>query len=64
MAGEGGKATLATAPNADITRDVLCTLKTRIDVDGSTFLVKVKSHIGEPIKEQADDLAKKRSTRT
>ena len=38
--GEGGKATLTTAPNADIMREVLCTLRT----GGSTFLVKVKSY--------------------
>lgn len=55
--GKVGKATLATAPNADIMREVLCTLRTRIDAGGSTFLVKVKSHRGEPINEQADDLA-------
>ena len=55
--GEGGKATLATASNADIMREVLCTLRTRIEAGGSTFLVKVKSHRGEPINEQADDLA-------
>ena len=55
--GEGGKANLATKPNADIMREVLCTLRTRIDAGGSTLLVKVKSHRGEPINEQADDLA-------
>ena len=55
--GEGGKATLATAPNADIMREVFYTLRTRIDAGGSTLLVKVKSHRGEPINEQANDLA-------
>ena len=55
--GEGGRTTLAKEPNADIMREVLCTLRTRIDADGSTFLVKVKSHRGEPINEQTDDLA-------
>ena len=47
--GEGGKATLATAPNADIMREVLCTLRMRIAVGSATFLIKVKSHRGEPI---------------
>ena len=55
--GEGGKATLATAPNADIMREVLCSLRMRIAAGSATFLVKVKSHRGEPINEQADDLA-------
>ena len=54
---EGGKATLETGPNASIMREVLCTLGTRIDAGSSTFLVKMKSHRGEPINEQADDLA-------
>jgi len=55
--GEGGKATLATTPNADIMREVLCSLRMRIAAGSATFLVKVKSHRGEPINEQADDLA-------
>ena len=55
--GEGGKATLATAPNADIMREVLCSLRMRITAGSATFLIKVKSHRGEPINEQADDMA-------
>ena len=55
--GEGGKATLATTPNADIMREVLCMLKTRIAAGSATFLIKVKSHRGGPINEQVDDLA-------
>ena len=51
--GEGGNATLATSPNADIMREVLCTLRTRITAGSATFLIKVKSHRGEPINEQA-----------
>ena len=35
--GEGGKDTLSTAPNANIMREVLCTLRTRVDAGGSTF---------------------------
>ena len=54
--GEGGKVTLATAPNADIMREVLCTLRMRIAAGSATFLIKVKSHRGEPINEQADDM--------
>ena len=55
--GEGGKVTLVTSPNADIMREVLCTLRTRITAGSATFLINVKSHRGEPINEQADDLA-------
>ena len=55
--GEGGKATLAMSPNADIMREVLCTLRTRIAAGRTIFLIKVKSHRGEPINEQAEDLA-------
>ena len=55
--GEGGKAMLATAPNADIIREVLCTLRMRIAAGSATFLIKEKSHRGEPINEQADDMA-------
>ena len=55
--GERGKATLATAPNADIMQEVSCTLRTRIEAGGCTFLVKVKSQRGEPINEQVDDMA-------
>ena len=35
--GKGGKVTLSTAPNANIMREVLCTLRTRVDAGGSTF---------------------------
>ena len=68
MAGSWGReatplCTLATAPKADMMRQVLrtlTTLQTRIEAGGCTFLVKVKSHRGEPINEQADDLAEER----
>ena len=38
-------------------REVLCTLRTRIAAGSATFLIKVKSHRGEPINEQANDMA-------
>ena len=55
--GEGGKATLATAPNADIMREVLCSLRMRITVGSATFLIKVKSHRGQPmnVQDMADE---------
>ena len=39
-------------PNVDIMREVLRTLRARIQAGIATFLVKVKSHRGEPINEQ------------
>ena len=50
--GKGGKATLATAPDADILREIVCLLTQRVRAGRATFLIKVKSHRGEPINEQ------------
>jgi ribonuclease HI len=49
--GQGGKATLATAPDADILREIVCLLTQRVRAGRATFLIKVKSHRGEPINE-------------
>jgi ribonuclease HI len=55
--GQGGKATLAIAPDADILREIVCLLTQRVRAGRATFLIKVKSHRGEPINERADTLA-------
>ena len=55
--GQEGKATLATAPDADILREIVCLLTQRVRAGRATFLIKVKSHRGEPINERADTLA-------
>jgi len=55
--GQGGKATLATAPDADILREIIFLLTQRVRAGRATFLIKVKSHRGEPINERADSLA-------
>jgi hypothetical protein len=57
--GQGGKTTLATAPDADILREIVCLLTQRVRSGRATFLIKVKSHRGEPINERADTLAEK-----
>jgi Cft2 family RNA processing exonuclease len=57
--GQGGKATLATAPDADILQEIVCLLTQRMRAGRATFLIKVKSHRGEPINERADTLAEK-----
>jgi ribonuclease HI len=55
--GQGGKATLATASDADILRKIVCLLTQRVRAGRTTFLTKVKSHRAEPINERADTLA-------
>ena len=55
--GQGGKATLATAPDADILQEIVCLLTQRVRAGRVTFLIKVKSHRGELINERADTLA-------
>jgi ribonuclease HI len=57
--GQGGKATLATVPDADILREIVCLPTQRVRAGRATFLIKVKSHRGEPINERADTLAER-----
>ena len=52
--GQGGKATLGTAPDADILHEIVCLLTQRVRAWRVTFLIKGKSHRGEPINERAD----------
>jgi ribonuclease HI len=55
--GEGHRATLADKVNADILKESIETLRQKGRNRGSTFLVKVKAHRGEPLNEKADDNA-------
>jgi ribonuclease HI len=55
--GHGGKVTLDTAPDADILQQLILLPRQRVRAGRTTFLVKVKSHRGEPINERADTLA-------
>ena len=56
--GQGGKATLAAAQDADILQEIVCLLLIqRVRAGRATFLIKVKLHRGEPIHERADTLA-------
>jgi len=57
--GEGGKATLVGAPDADILAAAIETLRKRIAAGTTTFLVKVKAHRGEPANEGAEILVDK-----
>ena len=52
--GEGGKATLVGAPDADILLEVIEELQKGTTTGTATFLVKVKAHRGEPANEEAD----------
>jgi len=55
--GEGGKATLVGAPDADILAVAIEIVRKRIAAGTATFLVKVKAHRGEPVNEGAYILA-------
>jgi len=55
--GEGGKATLVGAPDADILAAAIEILRKRTATGTATFLVKVKAHRGEPANERANILA-------
>ena len=57
--GEGGKATLIGAPDADILLEAIEELRKRTTAGAATFLVKVKAHRGEPANEEADIQADK-----
>jgi len=57
--GEGGKATLMGAPDADVLAAAIEILRKRIAVGTATFFVKVKAHRGEPANEEAVILAYK-----
>jgi len=52
--GEGGKAPLVGAPDADILAAAIKILPKRIAAGTATFLIKVKAHRGEPANERAD----------
>jgi len=58
-AGEGEKATLVGAPDADILREAIEELWKRTTAGAATFLIKVKAHRGEPANEKADIQADK-----
>jgi len=49
--GEGGKATLVGAPDADIVLEAIKELRQRTTAGAATFRVKVKAHRGEPANE-------------
>ena len=53
--GEGGKATLVGAPDADILAAAIEILRKRITEGTATFLVKVKAHRGEPANVATDE---------
>ena len=57
--GEGRKATLVGAPDADILLEAIEELRKRTIAGATMFLVKVKAHRGEPANEEADIQADK-----
>ena len=59
LVGEGGKATLVGAPDADILLEAIEELRKKSTPGAATFLVKVKAHRGEPAHEEANIQADK-----
>jgi len=57
--GEGGKATLVRAPDADILLEAIEELRKRTTAGAATFLVKVNARRGEPANEEANIQADK-----
>jgi len=57
--GDGGKAMLVGAPDADILLEAIEELRKRTTAGAATFLVKVKAHRGELANEEADIQADK-----
>ena len=57
--GEGGKATLVGAPDADILMEAIEELRKRTTAGAATCVVKVKAHRGEPANGKADIQADK-----
>jgi ribonuclease HI len=55
--GDGPKQIMANAPDADVLRQIIEPLTMRVQNGAATFLVKVKAHRGESLKELADSLA-------
>jgi hypothetical protein len=47
---------LDTAPDAEILREIVCLLTQRVRAGRATFLLKVKSHRGDPINVRNDTL--------
>ena len=54
--GQGGKTSSANTSDADILEYILTKLVARIATKVRTFLVKVKTHRGETLNEEEDDL--------
>ncbi len=57
LVGQAGKTLLATGPDADVSREIVCLWTQRVRRGRATFLIKVKSHRGEPINERTDTLS-------
>jgi hypothetical protein len=51
--------TLATVPDTDILREIICLLTHRVRAGRATFLINVKLNRGEPINERAVTLGEK-----
>ena len=57
--GRGPRTTLAGDANADIMKTIIECLRERVIQGARTFMVKVKTHRGEPLNELADTIAER-----
>jgi ribonuclease HI len=52
--GCGAKLNLSKSPDTDILKTIILKLQKRVEVGVATLLIKVKTHRGDPLNEEAD----------
>ena len=52
--GGGAKLSLARSPDGDVLRAIIVKLQKRVQAGAATLLIKVKTHRGDPLNEEAD----------
>jgi hypothetical protein len=50
----GAKLNLSKSPDADVLKEIIIKLQKRVLAGAATFLVKVKTHRGDPLNEETD----------
>ncbi len=52
--GCGARLNLSKSPDSDILKDIILKLQKRVEAGAATLLIKVKTHRGDPLNEEAD----------
>jgi hypothetical protein len=52
--GGGVKLSLSRSPDADVLKVIVLKLQKRVEAGGTTLLIKVKAHRGDPLNEETD----------